>query len=101
MQAQDTIFREKIARIFDEDSGAMVMGILNVTTDSFFDGGRYVTDDNILEQAKKMVLEGVDIIDIGGYLVHAISRRHQDHIIYTRIAKAPEQDIDSLITAVP
>ena len=42
------------------------MGILNVTPDSFSDGGRYNNLDSALEQAKKMVEDGVDIIDIGG-----------------------------------
>ena len=41
------------------------MGILNVTPDSFFDGGKYVEESHWLEQTKKMVDEGADIIDIG------------------------------------
>lgn len=44
----------------------LIMGILNVTPDSFSDGGRYNNLDSALEQAKKMVEDGVDIIDIGG-----------------------------------
>lgn len=43
------------------------MGVLNVTPDSFFDGGRYETRDAILRQAEKMISEGADFIDIGGY----------------------------------
>lgn len=43
-----------------------VMGILNVTPDSFSDGGRFITMDDALKQAERMVLAGVDIIDIGG-----------------------------------
>ncbi len=43
-----------------------VMGILNVTPDSFYDGGRLKTDKDILFQAEKMIAEGVDIIDVGG-----------------------------------
>ncbi len=42
------------------------MGILNVTPDSFSDGGKYTHTQPALEQVKKMLLEGVDIIDIGG-----------------------------------
>ncbi len=42
------------------------MGILNVTPDSFSDGGHYAEIDLAVEQAKKMLAEGVDIIDIGG-----------------------------------
>jgi dihydropteroate synthase len=45
----------------------VVMGILNVTPDSFFDGGRYTTESEILSQAGKMLNEGADILDVGGY----------------------------------
>jgi dihydropteroate synthase len=44
----------------------LIMGILNVTPDSFSDGGLYDSSNNALGQAKKMIDEGVDIIDIGG-----------------------------------
>lgn len=44
-----------------------VMGILNVTPDSFFDGGRFTTEGSIITQVEKMVNEGADIIDIGAY----------------------------------
>jgi len=43
-----------------------VMGILNVTPDSFFDGGRYTSDKAIIQQAERMIAEGADILDIGG-----------------------------------
>jgi len=42
------------------------MGILNVTPDSFYDGGRFSTPDNALRQAGKLVDNGADIIDLGG-----------------------------------
>ena len=44
-----------------------VMGILNVTPDSFFDGGRYKDEAQLLSRAEKMLKEGADIIDVGGY----------------------------------
>ncbi|MEG0259874.1 MAG: dihydropteroate synthase [Lysinibacillus sp.] len=44
----------------------LVMGILNVTPDSFSDGGKYNNIDAAVQQAKKMVAEGAKIIDIGG-----------------------------------
>ena len=44
----------------------LIMGILNVTPDSFSDGGQFVTVDTALAQAEKMVAEGADIIDVGG-----------------------------------
>lgn len=43
-----------------------VMGVLNVTPDSFFDGGQFQTRADILAQVEKMLKEGADIIDIGG-----------------------------------
>ncbi len=43
-----------------------VMGILNVTPDSFSDGGDFITPDVAIERARLMVKEGADIIDIGG-----------------------------------
>ena len=44
----------------------IVMGILNVTPDSFFDGGKYSSNALILRQVEKMLNEGAAIIDIGG-----------------------------------
>lgn len=42
-----------------------VMGILNVTEYSFFDGGKYFTEDKILARARQIVEEGADMVDIG------------------------------------
>ncbi|HEX8040176.1 MAG TPA: dihydropteroate synthase [Chryseosolibacter sp.] len=44
-----------------------VMGILNVTPDSFYDGGWFVAERALLEQAEKMLEEGADFLDVGGY----------------------------------
>ena len=44
----------------------LVMGILNVTPDSFADGGRYSTTELALKRADEMISEGVEIIDVGG-----------------------------------
>ena len=43
------------------------MGILNVTPDSFFDGGRFNSDKAWLAQTEKMLAEGADIVDVGGF----------------------------------
>ncbi len=43
-----------------------IMGILNITPDSFYDGGTYKSSDEILLRVDKMIKEGADIIDIGG-----------------------------------
>ena len=44
-----------------------IMAILNVTPDSFFDGGKFDTEIKVLKQVEKFINEGADIIDIGGY----------------------------------
>lgn len=44
-----------------------VMGILNVTPNSFFDGGKYKNETEILSQVEKMLLDGATFIDIGAY----------------------------------
>ena len=44
-----------------------VMGILNTTPDSFFDGGKYKTEARILSRAEEILSHGADFIDIGGY----------------------------------
>ena len=44
----------------------IVMGILNATPDSFFDGGKFFSEDDILSQAEKMIADGATIIDVGG-----------------------------------
>lgn len=64
--------KEKIEKItignreFDVKNHTYVMGILNVTPDSFSDGGKYNTLDQALFYAQEMVDQGVDIIDVGG-----------------------------------
>ncbi|MCL2226840.1 MAG: dihydropteroate synthase [Oscillospiraceae bacterium] len=53
-------------REFDTVSGCYVMGILNVTPDSFSDGGKWDKLDSALKHVQDMIGEGADIIDIGG-----------------------------------
>ncbi|BAO74651.1 dihydropteroate synthase [Winogradskyella sp. PG-2] len=48
-------------------SSPKVMGILNVTPDSFFDGGKYKDETSILNQVENMITDGATFIDIGGY----------------------------------
>ena len=52
--------------MFSQHSKPLIMGILNVTPDSFSDGGQFSDVDAALAQVKRMITEGVDIIDIGG-----------------------------------
>lgn len=53
-------------REFDTANHTYVMGILNVTPDSFSDGGSWITMDKALYRVEEMLNEGVDIVDIGG-----------------------------------
>ncbi len=51
---------------FDTDHETYIMGILNVTPDSFSDGGNFNCLDAALRHTEEMLAEGADIIDIGG-----------------------------------
>jgi dihydropteroate synthase len=53
-----------------------VMGVLNLTPDSFYDGGKFKNDKEALEQVGKNIQDGMDILDIGAYS----SRPGADHI---------------------
>lgn len=64
-------------------SAPKVMGILNITPDSFYDGGFYNTDTTILQQAEKMLNEGAAFIDVGAYS----SRPKSTHISETEELK--------------
>ena len=50
---------------FDDFSTPIVMGVLNVTTDSFYDGGKYLSEIEIAKQIRKIDDEGAKIIDVG------------------------------------
>ena len=52
--------------VFNRTSRTLVMGILNVTPDSFSDGGLFLSKERAVERAMEMVADGADIIDIGG-----------------------------------
>ena len=54
------------SREFDTEHQTYIMGILNVTPDSFSDGGKYSRIDAALAHAEKMIRDGADIIDVGG-----------------------------------
>jgi len=62
--------QERILKVADRTlvlgERTLIMGILNVTPDSFSDGGRFKELDPGLERAGQMILEGADIIDVGG-----------------------------------
>ena len=76
-------------RSFNTERDTYIMGILNVTPDSFSDGGRYNALDKALEHAQKMVDEGVAILDIGG---------ESTHPGYTMISD--EEEIDRVLPVI-
>jgi dihydropteroate synthase len=53
-------------RVLDFNTRPLVMGVLNVTPDSFSDGGRFLDPDAAVQHAMEMVRDGVDILDVGG-----------------------------------
>jgi dihydropteroate synthase len=53
-------------RVLPIGERTLIMGILNVTPDSFSDGGQFLRVDNALAHAEQMIAEGADIIDVGG-----------------------------------
>ena len=54
------------ARRYDITSRSLVMGILNRTPDSFFDQGGYYRFDDFLQKAEQLVVDGADLLDVGG-----------------------------------
>lgn len=56
----------KIGKKVFDNQGAYIMGILNVTPDSFSDGGKYNQLDQALFHVEKMIADGADLIDVGG-----------------------------------
>jgi dihydropteroate synthase len=76
MKAQDTYLHLFCGNLSLDLSGPVVMGILNLTPDSFYDGGKHNSIENALLHTEKMVAEGAKIIDIG-----AVSTRPGAHQI--------------------
>lgn len=71
METKGTIFYSKKTlnlqgRLLSLDK-PIVMGILNITPDSFYDGGQYNLPDQVLSRATQLLTEGASILDIGGY----------------------------------
>jgi len=60
------VFLELGQRRYDLTTRALVMGILNRTMDSFYDHGKYFNLDRFFERAEQLVLEGADLLDVGG-----------------------------------
>lgn len=68
-------------------SRPMVMGILNVTPDSFYDGGRYMSQRDIERRIETIITEGADIIDIGAYSTRAGAREISEEDEWQRLQR--------------
>jgi dihydropteroate synthase len=80
MKSKDTFFSRKYSlncrgKLINL-STPRIMGILNITPDSFYDGGKYQTKKEILKKTRQMIEEGASIIDVGAYS----SRPGAEHI---------------------
>lgn len=82
-------------------STPQVMGILNVTPDSFSDGGKYTQFDYALEQAEQMITDGATIIDIGGESTRPGAKAVSEHDELVRVIpvlKAIKQRFDIVVS---
>jgi len=74
-----------------------VMGILNLTPDSFYDGGEFLSEKDILKQVEKMLAEGADFIDVGGQS----SRPQAQRITWEEELKRVLPPIQSILKEFP
>ncbi|MGZ8226219.1 MAG: dihydropteroate synthase [Methylococcaceae bacterium] len=90
--------------MFSNHSKPLLMGILNVTPDSFSDGGRYVSVTSALQQVEKMLSEGADIIDIGGESTrpgsHPVTPAEQQQRVVPVIAAIRKQFSDTVLISI-
>jgi len=63
----------------------LVMGILNITPDSFADGGKYLSKSDAITQGRRLIAEGVDIIDVGGESTRPGAERISEEDELTRV----------------
>jgi dihydropteroate synthase len=68
---ENNYFKKKRSILYDGElvmlNRPLIMGILNVTSDSFYDGGRFFSLENATQHAEQLISEGADIIDVGAY----------------------------------
>lgn len=81
----------------------LIMGILNVTPDSFSDGGKYNSIENAMKQAERLLAEGADIIDVGGESTRPGHTQISDEEEIARVVpviKALKEKIPDLIISI-
>ena len=91
---KDTLFQKKrllnVGGSFLNLDVPKIAGILNVTPDSFFDGGRFLEKNQILTQVKIMLSQGADIIDVGASSSRPGATQISSDEEYSRLTKALE-----------
>jgi len=76
-------------RLFDLSTPA-VMGIVNATPDSFYSGNRFLSDKALLTSVEKMMVDGVDILDFGGYSTRPMAKNINSEEEIERLSNAIE-----------
>ena len=76
-------------RLFDLSTPA-VMGIVNATPDSFYTGNRFLSDKALLTSVEKMMVDGVDILDFGGYSTRPMAKNISSEEEIERLSNAIE-----------
>jgi len=98
-----------VLRALQSRSAPAVMGVLNITPDSFSDGGQFMAPERALAQARRMIAEGADIIDIGAestrpYGAQPISaeeeRQRLQSVLADLIALGTPVSIDSMKSGI-
>ena len=79
---------------YELDSNFLIVGVLNLTPDSFYDGGKYKTLSAAMTQAKKMVEEGADIIDVGGESTRPGAEEIPAELQITRISETVKKLVE-------
>src|SRR5436305_14289200 len=78
----------------------LVMGVLNVTPDSFSDGGKFFSSDAAIAHAEQMIEEGADIIDVGGESTRPGSESVSEQEELTRVLPVIERLASSGAAAI-
>lgn len=88
--------------VFLADIGTrpLIMGILNVTPDSFFDGGRYIAGGATLARVRQMIVDGCDIVDIGAESTRPEAQAIDEAEELTRLDRDVPVSIDTTKSAV-
>ena len=89
--------KQNIEKAIFESKKPLVMGILNLTPDSFYDGNRYLQEKNMLQRVENMLDEGADIIDIGAFS----SRPGAEFVSYEEECKRLIPNLKSIVNHFP